>query len=145
MSAASETPQRDDLQEILEQQRRELMAGLQRRMRRLREAGSEPATIRDDEDGDPLALDARLVEIAAATIRRIDAAIERLRGGFYGRCRRCGRSIADSRLRAMPFAVYCHNCESVREDERPAGRTPLRARLWAPSSETADRSSFGQP
>jgi DnaK suppressor protein len=35
--------------------------------------------------------------------------------GRYGLCFECGDEIAEARLRALPFAVRCKDCEEARE------------------------------
>jgi RNA polymerase-binding transcription factor DksA len=45
-----------------------------------------------------------------ASIRRIDAALERIERGTYGACAECGESIDDLRLRALPEADRCGLC-----------------------------------
>jgi RNA polymerase-binding transcription factor DksA len=120
----------DDLRQILEAQRRDLTDSLQRRMIRLRESGSDVTFARETDEADPWSLDVRLVEITTATLRRIDAAIERLNGGEYGRCRLCHRPIPEGRLRAMPFAVCCQACEAAREREASSLQPSLHDRLW---------------
>jgi DnaK suppressor protein len=39
-----------------------------------------------------------------------NAAIDRLDGGTYGRCERCGGAIGRQRLLALPAARYCISC-----------------------------------
>ena len=39
----------------------------------------------------------------------------RLEQGDYGNCFDCGEEIAEKRLRALPFAVRCKDCEAARE------------------------------
>jgi RNA polymerase-binding transcription factor DksA len=43
--------------------------------------------------------------------RRIEEARRALSDGSYGRCRDCGRDIAADRLRAVPEAVRCLECQ----------------------------------
>jgi DnaK suppressor protein len=43
----------------------------------------------------------------------IDAALERLDGGTYGTCVRCGRPIAPERLEALPWAAHCIDCQRI--------------------------------
>ena len=43
-------------------------------------------------------------------VRDIDAALERLRHGHYGRCEKCGNPIGDARLEALPAARLCVTC-----------------------------------
>jgi RNA polymerase-binding protein DksA len=41
----------------------------------------------------------------------VDQALERLDGGTYGTCLRCGRPIAPERLEALPWAAHCIDCQ----------------------------------
>ena len=67
-------------------------------------------------------LDFALLQMNADTLKRIDEALARLDVGQYGTCIECGEDIAERRLRALPFAVRCHECESGREAERAHGK-----------------------
>ena len=127
------------LRHTLEAQRRELTAMLQRRVARMRDTGSDVTLVREAEDGDPWDLDVQLAEIASETLREVDAALERLRDGQYGRCRRCHGDISAQRLRAMPFAVCCQKCEAAREREMGAMRG-ARRRQWADAYVALDQS-----
>lgn len=52
-------------------------------------------------------------ELRAAEARElleVDAALERLDLGTYGRCERCGGAIGALRLHAMPSARLCVSC-----------------------------------
>ena len=113
------------LRGVLEARRRELNDDLHLRIARIRENGFDAETELDD--GDPYDLDVRLLEIAAATLHRVEFAIARLDEGRYGRCTRCGGAIGEKRLTAVPFALCCRPCEMARESEgetlhRPSGR-----------------------
>ena len=67
-------------------------------------------------------LDFALLQMRAATLARIDEALLRLATGHYGACIDCGGDIAERRLKALPFAVRCHECEGRRESEQgPTG------------------------
>jgi DnaK suppressor protein len=123
------TSDRDALRDMLRARRDELIEALQSCRSRLREKGADAPFCRSDED-DACDLDVRLVEIHAATLHRIDLAIERIDDGQYGRCTRCRGRISDARLRALPFAVHCQECESAREGEAGGVRVRLRKRLW---------------
>jgi DnaK suppressor protein len=48
-------------------------------------------------------------------LTQIDTALRRLDEGLYGNCFECGDGIAEARLRALPFAVRCRDCEQSRE------------------------------
>ena len=41
----------------------------------------------------------------------IEEALQRMDDGAYGTCARCGRDIPLARLRVMPFASYCVDCQ----------------------------------
>jgi DnaK suppressor protein len=47
---------------------------------------------------------------------QIDAAIERIENGSYGRCEECGLKIPKSRLEAMPHAAQCVQCATQQEE-----------------------------
>lgn len=57
-------------------------------------------------------------------IARIDGALERIRSGTYGLCLRCGRPISEGRLRAVPEAELCIDCQKSQETA-PASRRPI--------------------
>ena len=50
------------------------------------------------------------------TLNKITDALARLEQGDYGNCFDCGEEIAEKRLRALPFAVRCKDCEEAREN-----------------------------
>jgi DnaK suppressor protein len=80
-----------------------------------------------DEDGN----DSHLADSATETVAReieqslednaehllasIDAALERLDAGTYGKCARCGKPIGDERLSALPYAAKCIECKRLEE------------------------------
>ncbi len=48
----------------------------------------------------------------------IEDAVVRLEAGSFGLCERCGRAIALARLRAMPTARHCFDCQQKAETTR---------------------------
>ncbi|MCG2708864.1 MAG: TraR/DksA C4-type zinc finger protein [Thermodesulfovibrionales bacterium] len=56
---------------------------------------------------------------------KIDAALEKLQEGTYGICEDCGGKINEERLKVLPFAIYCKDCQEkieqleAIEKERP--------------------------
>lgn len=48
------------------------------------------------------------------TLAEIEAALERITAGRYGRCEQCGRLIATARLAAHPHVRYCAACDRDR-------------------------------
>lgn len=45
-----------------------------------------------------------------AELRRIDAALSRIEDGSYGICAKCGDTISEERLDAVPDAALCRTC-----------------------------------
>ena len=51
-------------------------------------------------------------------LKLIDAAIDRLHKGTYGRCLDCNQMIPEGRLQVRPYAIYCIKCKSKREEQQ---------------------------
>jgi DnaK suppressor protein len=52
-----------------------------------------------------------LLEVSSSAIRGIETALRRVKNGQYGRCLDCGGKIAVARLKVLPFAERCRNCQ----------------------------------
>jgi DnaK suppressor protein len=96
---------------------RELIGSLTQNVSTIVEASRLIAT--DDEhdpEGATIAFErsqtSSLLASAAAHLVDVDAALERLDAGSYGRCEHCGASIAPDRLLARPAARTCITCAS---------------------------------
>ena len=68
------------------------------------------------------------VDIASAdgdvdALRRIDEMLRHLEARSFGVCQDCGAPIGAARLRAVPFAARCRDCESARESAESADFT----------------------
>ena len=48
-------------------------------------------------------------------IGRIDEAYGKMARGTYGICDRCGREISKGRLEAVPYAIFCVECQDIIE------------------------------
>jgi len=110
-----------ELKQMLEGRRRELQAEVQGKMRDVRATGevtklaevydaveSSEADIQED-------IELALIQMKSETLTKVDDALARLEQGTYGNCFECGEEIAEKRLRALPFAVRCKDCEEQRE------------------------------
>ena len=113
-----------ELRRILEDRRDEIAGEVQHKIRSVRTEGTQTtnhraadltetseADIQDD-------IEFALIQMKAETLDKIGAALTRLGEGTYGYCYECGDEIAERRLRALPFAARCKDCEEVRETER---------------------------
>jgi DnaK suppressor protein len=49
------------------------------------------------------------------TLRKIDEALRKVNEGTYGICEDCGEEISEERLKILPFAIYCIDCQEKRE------------------------------
>ncbi len=52
------------------------------------------------------------------TIGQIEAALRKIEKGIYGRCELCRQPIPKKRIKALPFARYCVNCQTTSEINR---------------------------
>ena len=123
-AAPKENMNRDryaELKKILEERRREIMSEVQGRMRDVRTEGAEKpdhgvldaaetseADIQDE-------IEFALIQMKAETLQQDQRSAPRLEEGTYGNCFECGDEICERRLRALPFAVRCKDCEEARE------------------------------
>jgi len=111
-----------ELRHMLDERRREIQAEVQGKMRDVRAAGevgkandvfdaveSSEADIQED-------IEFALIQMKSETLNKINDALDRLEQGDYGYCFDCGEEIAEKRLRALPFAVRCKDCEEAREN-----------------------------
>ena len=73
------------------------------------------------DDGDwsvvDLSEDISLRQLSAhrENLQKIDEAIRKLEEGTYGICEDCGEEISEQRLKILPFAIYCIDCQENRE------------------------------
>jgi len=108
----------DELRTILEDRRREIQSEVQSRIKDVRADTGQAGVVDDVETSESDIQDEiefALIQMKAETLHRINEALERLEEGTYGRCFECGEEIVPRRLRALPFAVRCKDCEEARE------------------------------
>jgi DnaK suppressor protein len=112
-----------ELKQMLDERRRELQAEVQGKMRGVREEGTWGGKLNEVLDAVESAeadiqedLEFALVQMKSETLNKVNDALVRLEQGNYGNCFDCGEEIAEKRLRALPFAVRCKDCEEAREN-----------------------------
>ena len=112
-----------ELKQMLSERRREIQAEVQGKMRGVREEGAWGGKLNEVLDAVESAeadiqedLEFALVQMKSETLNKINDALVRLEQGNYGNCFDCGEEIAEKRLRALPFAVRCKDCEEAREN-----------------------------
>ena len=62
-------------------------------------------------------LDLILTDREKRKLAQIDDAIERIEENTYGLCEECGIKIPKARLKVLPFATYCVECQEKNERE----------------------------
>src|ERR687898_522750 len=109
----------DELKQMLEDRRRELMNEVQGKMRDVRADGNKDRDVLDQGESSEVDIqediEFALIQMKSETLNKINEALRRLDEGTYGNCFECGDEIAQPRLRALPFAVRCKDCEEARE------------------------------
>jgi DnaK suppressor protein len=107
--------------EVLSAMLRERQSEIRNKLRSLREVlPSESAQVKDAEEQSMedfvLGMDFALMEMESETLRKIDEALQRLEAGTYGVCVECNGKVAEARLKALPFASTCRECQQQQED-----------------------------
>ena len=110
-----------ELKRILDERRREILSEVHDKIRDVRtEAANSPShgvfdaaeTSESDIQDD---IEFALIQMKAETLHKIEEALRRLEEGTFGYCFKCGEEISERRLRALPFALRCKDCEEARE------------------------------
>ena len=113
---------------ILEQRRSELTADLRRD---IQDALAGVDAVQADDAMDDLDTGAvmerssirfSLMHVKGEILVRVDEALARIDQGQYGLCESCDAEISEARLRALPFALRCTDCEQQKEDAEGARR-----------------------
>jgi RNA polymerase-binding transcription factor DksA len=55
-----------------------------------------------------------------ASLGEVREALRKFDEGTYGLCESCGRAVAEKRLRALPFATHCIDCQCKLERQAQA-------------------------
>ena len=127
----------EELKRMLEGRRQEILGEVQGRMRDVRAEGAaapergvvdaaetSESDIQDD-------IEFALIQMKSETLHKIEEALGRLENGTYGYCFECGGEISERRLRALPFAVRCRDCEEAREVQQQRERAMSQRRSSA--------------
>jgi DnaK suppressor protein len=120
-STSKRSDRYDELKQMLEDRRREILNEVQSRIKDVRSEGAggltagvvdaEETSVADIQEDIELAL----IQMKAETLTRINEALGRLEENNFGHCNECGEEISPQRLRALPFAIRCKDCEEARE------------------------------
>ncbi len=107
---------------LLEQEKKKILSLMSREGFSLRESIAELSVV----DNHPADIGSELFERSkdlslydrhVKKLDQIDAALERMAQGNYGYCQACNSAIPGERLEVVPYAQYCLDCQSLRENE----------------------------
>jgi DnaK suppressor protein len=128
--AAAKTSRYNELKKMLEDRRRELMNEVQGKIRDVRAEGGKEREVLDQGESSEVDIqediEFALIQMKGETLNKVHEALRRLDEGSYGNCFECGDEIAPARLRALPFAVRCKDCEEARETAEQRERLAAR-------------------
>ena len=120
----------NELKKMLEDRRRELTNEVQGRIRDVRAEGSKDRDVLDQGESSEVDIqediEFALIQMKGETLNKVNEALRRLDENTYGNCFECGDEIAEARLRALPFAVRCKDCEEARETAEQRERAMAR-------------------
>ena len=121
----------DELKRMLIERQREILNEVRGKIRDVRAEGSDKDyAVLDPGETSEVAIqediEFALIQMKAETLNKINDALSRLEDGTYGHCFECGGEIAQPRLRALPFAVRCKDCEETREMAQQRARVQAR-------------------
>lgn len=120
---SNDLPRKTELEHILREHRLALILELHRRTREMQlEQPLGAVKIVQDEAESLEAkfqteMEFALLQMKTETIEKINNALRSLGDGTYGLCYDCGDEISGHRLRALPFATRCRDCQTTYEIE----------------------------
>jgi DnaK suppressor protein len=127
---AAKTSRYNELKKMLEHRRRELMNEVQGRIRDVRAEGNRERDVLDQGESSEVDIqediEFALIQMKSETLTKINEALRRLDTATYGNCFECGDEISEARLKALPFAVRCKDCEEARENAEQRERMQAR-------------------
>lgn len=130
--AAAKGSRDNELKKVLEDRRRELTHEVHGRICDARADGTKEREVLDQGESSEVdvqdEIEFALIQMKVETLKKIDAALRRIGEGAYGDCFECGNEIAQARLRALPFAVRCKDCEETHETVEQRERVMVQRR-----------------
>lgn len=104
-----------ELKAILEERRLDLAREVHAKIRDARSENTNEHNVLDEGETSDAEIGFALIQMKSETLDGVNTALRRISEGTYGTCFACGEEIAEPRLRALPFAVRCKDCEESRE------------------------------
>jgi RNA polymerase-binding protein DksA len=115
MSAANREKYREQLQSIRDRMLAEVDSVVEAIREDLNPAGTVSNAPVHLADAAPqnIESDIQTIETERDLMEQVQGALRRLDDGTFGICERCGASIGEERLKAIPYASLCIECASL--------------------------------
>ncbi|MCL5062244.1 MAG: TraR/DksA family transcriptional regulator [Nitrospiraceae bacterium] len=116
-----EKTRKERLRKVLVQKREDIVREAKSEIKKFKSGEKKQLVETVMDDGDlsvvDLSEDISLKQLSnhRETLIKIDVALRKLEDGTYGICEECGDEISEERLKIMPFAIYCRDCQERRE------------------------------
>lgn len=121
-TASAGSERSDDLRRLLIQQREAIVKEAKTEIGKYVKGETRQLVESVLDDGDwsviDLSEDINLRRLAThrEMLLKIDEALRKMRDGTYGVCEECSEEINANRLKVLPFAIYCRDCQEKREE-----------------------------
>ncbi len=109
----------DEFRRLLEAKRNDLMAGTSDREEILIENAAEEFDRLQQQLNREVAI--RNLDRESKLLKEVQSGLKRLDEGSFGTCLRCEEDIPEKRLKALPWAAYCVQCQEAIDRLRAAG------------------------
>ncbi|BCB96982.1 hypothetical protein JZK55_19040 [Dissulfurispira thermophila] len=116
-----EKARKERLRKLLIQKREDIVREAKSEIKKFKSGERKQLVETVMDDGDmsvvDLSEDINLKQLSThrETLIKIDAALRKLDENTYGICEECGDEISEERLKIMPFAIYCRDCQEKKE------------------------------
>ncbi|MEZ6097747.1 MAG: TraR/DksA C4-type zinc finger protein [Pirellulaceae bacterium] len=119
MQAKEITRYKDQLQEMRSRLIKEFRGMGEAVAENVKSAGdlSDVPTHPADRDSEGVETKIALEKTEGEVLNHVNAALDRIDAGTFGRCENCSAEISPERLDAIPYTPYCVRCEAKRERE----------------------------
>jgi len=71
-----------------------------------------------------------LMEKQAGTLEEVEHALAKIDAGDYGQCERCNDKIAAKRLKAIPWAKLCRQCQEQQDRINAVRKARISKAVW---------------
>jgi DnaK suppressor protein len=119
---------KEELRRMLIQKKEELQKGIAKELGNYLRTGTIKDPCSDWGDLAFSSLEAEMgftmVDLRDRLVEKIDDALARLEIGTYGICENCGIEISEARLKALPYATRCTECQKMEEKQKENNSHP---------------------